>query len=261
MLHQNADCKLCGKHAKLLKKSHIIPNFMYKGMLESGTKIIEFPLDNATERTRIHQTGYHEKYILCAKCDNVLIGQLEKYSSCFLYGGKSKDPPRMEKRIGPDGVKSIYCENLNYTYFKLFILSILWRSHISEIPFFKEISIPDYELELKTMLINRNPGSQNDFKVSIIAFTDQEGHLKKMMQSPVIIPFEEALVVLYFISGYAYFIELGARSNFTIFEKFNLREDGSIEIPILSGEIGNSFFKSLGVPAQYADFFIPPVQS
>lgn len=89
-MFQNGPCKLCGKHAKLLKKSHIIPNFMYRGLFDESNKMSVVPLDNPQAKPQFIQTGYFEKYILCGKCDNELLGSLEKYAATLLYGGTIK---------------------------------------------------------------------------------------------------------------------------------------------------------------------------
>lgn len=55
-------------------------------------------------------------------------------------------------------------ENLDYKKFKLFLMSILWRSAISNLDFFSEIKLAKKKAErLRQMLDSENPGDTYDF--------------------------------------------------------------------------------------------------
>src|SRR5688500_13111200 len=125
-MFQNAPCKLCGKTAKLLKKSHIIPNFMYNGIQDDLNRVLIANLDLPDDTANYQQSRYFEKYILCSTCDNGLIGKLERYVALVLFGGRSVAPPSFERAVSRDGIKSLIVRNLDYTKVKLCVLSILW---------------------------------------------------------------------------------------------------------------------------------------
>lgn len=66
-MNQNAICHLCGKHAKLIKKSHIIPNLMYKEMFDDKNRMMMANLKDITVHPQLKQSGFYDKYILCSK--------------------------------------------------------------------------------------------------------------------------------------------------------------------------------------------------
>ena len=79
-----------------------------------------------------------DKDILCHSCDNETLGKLERYASLILYDGY---PKIVEYRECPDGRKYTYCAGIDYTQFKLFLLSVLWRASISKRPLFGEVRV------------------------------------------------------------------------------------------------------------------------
>ena len=53
-------CKLCLKEKKLLKKSHIIPKFMYKGLFDENHKILVSKV-NPLKKEKLQSDGAYEK--------------------------------------------------------------------------------------------------------------------------------------------------------------------------------------------------------
>ncbi len=79
-------CKLCLNDEKLVKKSHIIPDFMYKDIFDKKHKLYEVTVtkDKDIIKDKLSQTGGYEEQILCQSCDNEVLGKLEGYASCVL---------------------------------------------------------------------------------------------------------------------------------------------------------------------------------
>ena len=63
-------CSLCGAEQKLVGQSHIIPDFMYKAVFDEKHRYMDVSLKD-DYKPKLRQTGYHDKDILCDKCDNV----------------------------------------------------------------------------------------------------------------------------------------------------------------------------------------------
>jgi hypothetical protein len=81
-------CKLCCIDKKLLKKSHIIPEFMYQDLFDEKHRIFEVLFKPDLQlQNKTRQSGGYDKDILCDKCDNKVLGSLERYASLALYGG------------------------------------------------------------------------------------------------------------------------------------------------------------------------------
>ena len=251
---RNAPCKLCGKTAKLLKRSHIIPNFMYKGMFDDLNRMVTADLASNLANPRFQQTGFSEKYILCSKCDNELLGKLEKYTSVVLFGGKSKSPLFFESAYGPDGGKSIIIRNLDYVKFKLCILSILWRAHHSKHNFFKKIELQQDAEVIRRMLLDNEAPDETIFKISIIVVKNSEG-LLRMVVDPNIIELGQGRVAIFLINGLFYFIEVKADSGFATFRNHFLRNEGVCEVLLIEGKQAKSFLDAYGLPVSLTDYY------
>jgi hypothetical protein len=254
-MNQNAICHLCGKHAKLIKKSHIIPNFMHKVMFDDKNRMIMADLKNITAPPQFRQSGLYDKYILCAKCEE-LLSRLERYTSHFLFGHNTKTPASFEKRMGPDNIKSIMIRNLDYSKLKLCVLSILWRAHISTNKFFKEINISENEGVIRKMLLENDCKGEEVFKISILAIQGIDNEPLRLFLNPTVKKMGEGYIAIFFISGFFYFIDLQPKSNFKIFDNIFLRANGELEVPLLNGQIAKEFLKSFGLATDIIDNFL-----
>ena len=138
-------CKLCGEQKILLNKSHIIPEFMYRSLFDEHHQIHKFePNSYFSGESKIQKpsSGDYEGSLLCAECDNERIGDLESYAAPFLYA-KGDLPDHIKAVVknyrGEDGFGYSTIGNTNYTKFKLFLLSILWRASVSKRDFFLKL--------------------------------------------------------------------------------------------------------------------------
>lgn len=246
-------CKLCFKKAKLLSKSHVIPNFMYKIMKDGLNRMqlvdFKFPL-----KPNYKQTGFYEKNILCSECDNNRLSSLERYADLLLFGGQGKALPRFQNAIGPDGVKSIILENVDFRKLKLFLLSILWRSHISKQRFFNDININDNEERLRLLLLEKLELTDSEFKVSMIAVKSERGTVK-LVSMPKTIFVDTGNVAVFFMNGIFYFIDLIPNSSFELFTNNYLKDNGKYEIMLLEGSMAASFMQKFGIPDYVTKYY------
>ncbi|WP_051901504.1 hypothetical protein [Methylotenera sp. L2L1] len=144
-------CALCKSEAEL-KNSHIIPEFLYKTMYDDKHRF--HVLSTIPEqRNSMLQKGLSEK-LLCAACESKL-SKWERYASLVLKGGLSLGVERSGNLV--------IITDIDYSKFKLFQLSILWRASVSTLPFFKNVNLGVYEEKLRVMLVNSDAGKSNDF--------------------------------------------------------------------------------------------------
>lgn len=169
-------CKLCLQEKPLLKKSHIIPDFIYRdgGLYHSGHIIKKINLDAALEgqlvEVGIHRDGMYDKHILCEDCDNSVIGSLESYARPVLYGDKTPGIEGKRKRIG----NVLILTDIDYTKMKLFFLSILWRASISKHSVFNEVEIQPRALEkLRVMILNNKIDDHKAFPLIFLTCSDK----------------------------------------------------------------------------------------
>ena len=152
-------CKLCDSEAKLVR-SHIIPEFFYRHTYDENSRAIELTLDKFKKRPI--QVGYRE-YLLCRACDEELIGKTESYVADIWYNNS-----QLPERIYSDH----YEIDVDYSKFKLFLLSVLWRASVSRK--FEEVRLgPKHETKIKQMLLNQDPGPEEAYVVLASLLVDK----------------------------------------------------------------------------------------
>lgn len=158
-------CKLCKKECELLKKSHIIPNFLYKPIKgDDGEFYALSSFKNKIDTKKVY-TGYFEKNILCKNCDNKIINEYETYFSNIVKKLEHRKLNVVEK-VNVNNVKYIEISPVDYTNTKLFFLSILWRASISTLNEFSRIKLrTENEEEIRKMILNRDPGEENYYPI------------------------------------------------------------------------------------------------
>lgn len=227
-------CRLCLKEKKLCQ-AHIIPNFMYRGIKDGNYVLFNKDLDESNSWTKPAQTGEFDKTILCTHCDNSILSDYEGYTKKFMF----------DKHNGVEQKENItVVKNINYSKFKLFLLSILWRASITNRPFFEEINLGDeHEERLRKMIYEGNALKETDY--AIIMFFDMCENAEKVIQKPSYFPSIEGLEGYAFIIGHImYWIFINSSEiNMPIqFKKIMLKENGEFAFYLLP--IGE-FFRSL----------------
>jgi hypothetical protein len=141
------ECKLCLQNREL-KRSHIIPEFMYSGIYDKDPKrFYEIKIEDEVAKSRIEQKGQRE-FLLCGECESKL-SKYEKYADENLYGkNQNAKAVLVNQSMTPDGRIFLYeFEGFEYISMKLFLDSLLWRLLVSQ-----TIVTPDYTPELKEKL-------------------------------------------------------------------------------------------------------------
>ncbi len=144
-------CKLCQKEREL-KKSHIIPEFIYSSLYDEKHRFHEIS-DDVKKKNKMPQKGIREK-LLCSECEQHL-SRYERYASLVLNGGFSLTV-RNEGRL-------VHLGNIDYQKFKLFALSILWRAGVSDLSVFSQVKLGPHEEKLRIMILNDNPGTEHQY--------------------------------------------------------------------------------------------------
>ncbi|MFT6908212.1 MAG: hypothetical protein ACJAS1_004906 [Oleiphilaceae bacterium] len=142
-------CKLCKKEKDLMK-SHIIPEFIYKSLYDEKHRFHEISADK-NKKNGLLQKGVRE-HLLCNDCEHHF-SKYETYASLVLNGGYSLKV-RNEGRL-------IHLEGVEYSKFKLFALSILWRAGVSNLGLFSQVKLGLHEEILRKMLLNNDPGEEH----------------------------------------------------------------------------------------------------
>lgn len=230
-------CKLCGLDTKLVK-AHIIPDFMYGTMYDKKHTIVQVSLDNTNNR-KVMQTGHYDKTLLCATCDNDIIGSYERYASNIIF-----DNTLFEERLNEEGVKH-YEIPIDYSKFKLFLLSILWRSSVTTLPFFKHLSIGHYEEKVRKMLLHKQPFTSEVFPMTVIKVTPDKERHSKIVVDPITTLGTKPFYSVFLINGFVYSFLLDHHVIDFEFDSFAVKEDNRLIIPILEGQDATNYIYNI----------------
>ena len=157
-------CKLCNSSVDL-GKSHIIPEsfFLNAGSKDETSFIASNKKDDYPKRRPI---GEYDSNILCKNCE-VRFGQWDNYAKKILIDEFSKSK---ELREG-NTVIGHSIDNFDYEKLKLFFISVLWRSGVSQRDFFEKVDLGPHEQLLKNMLFTNNPGNKDEYSIQVFSFT------------------------------------------------------------------------------------------
>ncbi|MCK4635470.1 MAG: hypothetical protein KAT32_01275 [Candidatus Moranbacteria bacterium] len=206
---------------------------MYKEIYENNSMVYFEP---STDYSKIIQTGYFDKNILCKDCDGSVIGKLEDYVSRFFYGGRLDIS--LKKFVKKGKLDVICAENVDYKKIKLFLLSLIWRASISNNKFFSEVKIgATYEEIMRKFIIENEVVSDNFCPCVIISYREHE-HLKKMTRQPAQVKFNFSSKTgyVFFIAGVKYIFKITKKENDSIFLNFTLNSDNNRFLMIQANE-------------------------
>ncbi len=142
-------CKLCHKE-DLLCESHIIPEYFFTGMYdEKHTALALSALPYSEGRIR---KGFYDR-LLCASCEHFLNSEFETYA---IGVWQSQFP-------GEDHGSGYVMRGLDYTRFKLFHLSVLWRASVSNRNTFRNVRLGPHEEVIRKMILDKNPGRDDQY--------------------------------------------------------------------------------------------------
>lgn len=230
-------CALCLKDLDLVK-SHILPEFLYKPMYDDKHKYIIISTDSS-KKPVTRPKGIYER-LLCDNCDNNILGEYENYASKVLF----------HDGITKDNIKKIdigfLITDIDYELFKLYQMSLLWRSSVSCRPEFKDTNLGPHSDRIREMLINRNPGKRHKYGCVIYYIPDQPEEMIEFIYPPELIPnkIEGHRWYRAIFNGRVWTYIVSSHSNMYSHQELFLQEDGTLPI-INSGKFGKKFITSL----------------
>lgn len=171
----------------------------------------------SNRKPRQCQSGIIDTGLLCEKCDGGILGPWDKYAQNLLLKEFPKELASFV-RIPP----FYYVDSFDYSRLKLFFLSVLWRSAITSHEFFGQVDIQGNEEEIRRMLLERNPGSPEDFPVMVVKY---EGPLREVMSSPSLLDVNGARIYRFRVPGFGWFQQVNGAAINNELEWFMLRPD------------------------------------
>jgi hypothetical protein len=190
-------CKLCQKTAEL-QGSHIIPEFCYKPTYDAIHRAVELTGD--PDHKRFVQKGFREP-LLCKACEQLLNIRYEIPFRQYWFDGPALTSPLS---FGAHRISGF-----DYASFKLFHLSVLWRASVARKPQFGKVSIGPYENKLRVMLLDGNPGREDEYPIIGKILLEQSGEIRyDLILEPTTGMVDLSKVVTFFYAGceWLYFV-------------------------------------------------------
>ena len=237
-------CRLClEEKSKLQKKSHIIPSFMFKP-LKRDKSFVEFTTKHIDEgkepRTRFD--GPHQGDLLCHDCETKLLSGFESYSSNLLYGGAITPErllPKAESRSEHLRLPHLVFSNIDYRKFKLFLLSVLWRSSISTLPMFNEVHLGPHEERIRKIIFEGNPKDEDCYPIAISTYTHRVPSESYIVAPPLRLKMKDGYTVYLFLIGatfYMYFVLTKSRGSLEEIMKYTVNANGVLNVALTESE-------------------------
>jgi hypothetical protein len=165
-------CRLCLLDAPL-RRSHVFPEFLFGSLYGDDHRYLTVPLSKH-ESVRHEQKGIREE-LLCGTCEQ-RIGRYERYASQILF----HRPSSYESRSG----QILYVADVDYEQFKLFMLSLLWRSSVSSARGFRNVRLGPHEEILRSHLLRGDPGAPNFYPCMVQSLSAHREEFKAMIVPP-----------------------------------------------------------------------------
>lgn len=147
-------CKLRLRDRPLVE-GHVLSEFLYNDLYDQNRHRFHQLHTDETKRNIQRSQGLYDR-MMCGDCDSRIISGYETYASKVLNGGVE-----LVIRDAPD---RIVVSELEYAKFKLFQVSLLWRSAISTMDEFKAVNVTAEHVErMRVMLLNYDPGEPHDY--------------------------------------------------------------------------------------------------
>jgi len=226
-------CRLCLAEGDL-RKSHILPEFLYSAVYDGKHQFITIPLEPG-EPERLHQKGLRER-LLCPSCEQ-LLGKHERFASQLIFHQSGLDFVRTERTLHVPGV--------DYVAFRLFTLSLLWRMGESSHSAFADVRLGPHAERIRMMLLTGNPGKPHQYPCVVRAVIWRKEQLRG-----AIIPSGKVMV-----RGYAAYRLLCAGFFWTFYVSSHLtdsavgraviREDGILPLHIMPDAQVEHFVRSV----------------
>jgi len=160
-------CKLCLLNKKIIN-SHIIPEFFYKSLYDKVLHRFNVLSTDPRITRKYDQKGLREK-LLCEDCEEKL-SKNERYVNHIINGG-------VGVWVGDKGA-FVEVTDIDYSKYKLCMLSILWRAGISSLPFFEDVKLGSKHSEsLRKMIYNETPLQEDKYGFITFAILNRDNEI------------------------------------------------------------------------------------
>ena len=210
------NCHLC-KRNRPLCNSHIISEFLYKPLYDSKGRLFGMSTEEGTGQPfDIIQKGLRE-HLLCQCCETQL-SRYENYARDLFYND----------RLRVDGQPTSEVQGLDYKKLRLFFISILWRSSISSLPFFRSVNLGPHEETARRMVCNENPNPWWMYGCALSDIAEYDNNQRGVIIQPVTSKEGGHHHFLYVLGGFLWHYVVSSHREEWAVETLFLKQDGSM---------------------------------
>jgi hypothetical protein len=182
--------------------------------------------------------------LLCICCEQK-IGKWETYARLALYGN-APGPDIRKRDIGesvlsllgpkyPSVFKDLRVVKLDYTKFKLFELSILWRAGLENKSWGKQVTLGPFQEDLRKHLLSGDPGPPLYLPATVVDYRDNLIRFEEMIPAVELLhkrPFHSYRLTL---GGYGWFFSVSNNAVHSAAPRFALQQDGTLQVLVVDG--------------------------
>lgn len=214
-----AVCKLCLQDRPLVE-GHVLSEFLYADVYDPDSHKFHQLHTEENKRNVRRSKGLYE-YLMCDECDNQVISGYETYASQVLRGGVPI--------VAKDEHDRLVVTELNYTRFKLFQLSLLWRSVIATRDEFSGVTVPAADAErMRHMLLTQDAGEPQEY--GCIMMIPETHHIIRH----ALMPTEPAVLGNYegfrLLAGGCWWLYMVADTHSFEYQELFLSEEGTLQL-------------------------------
>jgi len=227
-------CPLCEKQVSTLhKRSHIIPEWMYRECYDEKHKMIKVELER--ECVIKGQKGDYEE-IICTDCERqsqiydhyaslVLSTQAQESPEHKAVGRKSLEKPAANGRMYLDS----YWSNLNFHRFQRFVLGVVLRSHLARKKQGSDLLTEKHFNNIRAIYMNSDSINDTAYPVMVYRYIDGSN-----VGSIVFLPFlsknDGHSVIKFSGAGYLFSVFASSHNKAKYVYTRSLHRDGTLRV-------------------------------
>lgn len=199
---RSMNCRLCQQSNKKLIRTHVIPEGFFR-QLRDEKRAPEIHTNIVGQYPKRSPIGVYDPEILCEECEAVF-GDWDNYAQ-QIFLGEHQEPEYLRHHGQPIAIQVL---SYDYSALKLFFISLLWRASVSRHSFYGRIRTGRFESMLRDLILRREPGSPDDFAVSLAKF---EHPLGRTILDPHPERWSGVNYVRFYLGGHVAYIKVDKR--------------------------------------------------
>lgn len=225
------ECPLCEKTVKSLhKKSHIIPEWMYKDCYYDDHKLLY--ADATSGYISQKQKGFHDE-IICCNCESE--SQIyDHYASLILPQRESSAYKAINRITKQTAFKKeipnlSYWGNISFLKFQKFVFACVIRGHLSEKKSRRSLFAEEHFEKMREIYKNNSIIDDKTYPIMVFKLPDDDEY-KNRVDLPSSRKVFDHNVVEFYGAGYTFWVFVSKHKKPNFVQKFCLNHNGDLYV-------------------------------